>query len=384
MAYAIPGHSGSLLQKRDELTITNNVLMWGHRVVTPASLQDKVKKELHACHFGSGHMKALARSYVWWPNIDGELESEVAACQMCQQHARAPPRTAVHPWPWPTRPWLRLHIDYAGPINVLMLLIAVDAHSKWIDVTPVRNATTEATIASLRLLFAAQGLPEVLISDNGALFTSAEFDVFCKRNGIRHLRIPPYHPASNGLTERAVETVKAGLRKQQDGDLHQKLARFLLNYRRTPQSTTGISPAELLLGRRLRTRLDLLRPSLTSTVEAKQEKWPGMNRRERDIPEDADVMTRNYGQGNTWLPGTVVEKRSPHSVVVKTPAGVLHRHPNQLRIMNALASKPAHNDEDDWLDIPAQHTDPPAPTSPPPPSLRRSQRQCHPPERLNL
>jgi hypothetical protein len=129
--------------------------------------------------------------------------------------------------------------------------------------------------------------------------------------------------------------------------LHQKLARFLLNYRRTPQSTTGISPAELLLGRRLRTRLDLLRPSLTSTVEAKQEKWPGMNRRERDIPEDADVMTRNYGQGNTWLPGTVVEKRSPHSVMVKTPAGVFHRHPDQLRIMNALANKPTHNDEDD-------------------------------------
>jgi hypothetical protein len=83
MAYAITGHSGSLLQKRDELTITNDVLMWGHRVVTPASLQDKVKKELYAGHFGSGHMKALARSYVWWPNIDGELESEVAACQMC-------------------------------------------------------------------------------------------------------------------------------------------------------------------------------------------------------------------------------------------------------------------------------------------------------------
>jgi transposase InsO family protein len=91
-----------------------------------------------------------------------------------------------------------------------MLLIVVDAHSKWIDITPVRNATTEATIASLRLLFAAQGLPEVLISDNGTPFTSAEFDVFCKRNGIRHLRIPPYHPASKGLAERAVETVKAG------------------------------------------------------------------------------------------------------------------------------------------------------------------------------
>ena len=97
----------------------------------------------------------------------------------------------------------------------MMLLIVVDAHSKQIEAIPTRNATTEATIAALRLLFAAQGLPEVLVSDSGTPFTALEFRTFCNMNGIRHLRIPPYHPVSNGLAERAVTTVKSGINKQQ-------------------------------------------------------------------------------------------------------------------------------------------------------------------------
>ena len=78
-----------------------------------------------------------------------------------------------------------------GPVNGMMLSIVVDAHSKLIEAIPTRNATIEATIAALRLLFAAQGLPEVLVSENGTLFTPLKFLTFCNMNGIRHLRIPP-------------------------------------------------------------------------------------------------------------------------------------------------------------------------------------------------
>jgi transposase InsO family protein len=327
----LPGNLTPFYKKRDELAMTNDTLMWGQRVVIPQKLQSQVKTELHSGHFGSGHMKALARSYVWWPNMDDELEAEVAACQVCQQHAHDPPRTAVHPWPWPTQPWLRLHIDFAGPVEGLMLLIVVDAHSKWIEALPMRQATSQSTITALRLLFATHGIPEVLVSDNGTCFTSAEFMTFCEMNKIRHLRIPPRHPASNGLAERAVQTVKEGLRKQQGSDIHCRLAKFLLSYRTTPQSTTGVTPAELLMKRRLRTRLDLLRPSLSSTVEAKQEKWPGVDRRERVFQPGDNVYVRNYGQGDAWLPGTVVDKRSSTSMGVQCDRGLVHVHADQAR-----------------------------------------------------
>jgi transposase InsO family protein len=393
----IPGHLMAYYKKRDELTITRDILLWGHRVVVPAALQGRVKQELHMGHFGCSHMKALARSYVWWPNIDNELEAEVAACETCQQMARDPPRTAVRPWPWPTQPWCRLHIDHAGPIDGKWLLIIIDAHSKWIEAVPVSHATAESTVTSLRHIFASHGLPEVIVSDNGTPFTSLVFAKFCKNNGIRHLRSPPYHPASNGLAERAVGTVKTGLGKlaidtvtaglqQQQGDtLQQRLDRFLLAYRRTPQSTTGVAPAELLMNRTLRTRLDLLRPSLASTVIKKQEKWPAVNKRDRSFDVDDSVWTRNYSNGNPWIRGSILNKSSPHSIVVQTENGAVHRHPDQLRSDTTrtgtqMPSQPLA-DDDDWLPITNTTASGNQATLNP---LRRSQRQRHEPDRLNL
>ena len=110
-------------------------------------------------------------------------------------------------------------------------------------------------------------------SDNGTAFTSSEFQEFLRSNGIEHLRSAPYHPSSNGLAERAVQTVKAGV-KRLKGSLEVRLSRFLFKYRVTPQATTGIAPAELLMGRRLRTHLDLLFPTVQERVQGKQrEQW---------------------------------------------------------------------------------------------------------------
>ena len=75
-----------------------------------------------------------------------------------------------------------------------MLLVLIDAHSKWLEAVPVVRATAEATTSALRHIFATHGLPEVIVSDNGSQFTAAEFENFCKMNGIRHLRTPPFHP----------------------------------------------------------------------------------------------------------------------------------------------------------------------------------------------
>ena len=125
-------------------------------------------------------------------------------------------------------------------------------------------ATSYATIEELRRMFAAHGLPEVLVSDNGTVFSSGEFLEFTKRNDIRHVKTAPYHPSSNGQVERAVQTFKEAIEKNSTDSLPTRVSRFLFNYRNTPHSTTGVSPAELLLRRRPRTHLSLLIPSLTS------------------------------------------------------------------------------------------------------------------------
>ena len=102
----------------------------------------------------------------------------------------------------------------------------------------------------------------MLVSDNGTNFFSQEFAEFTHRNGIKHVTSVPAHPASNGLAERAVKTFKNGLSRMKKGSIIDKLSRFLFSYRNTPHSTTGSTPVELLMGRRLRSTLDLIKPDL--------------------------------------------------------------------------------------------------------------------------
>jgi len=130
-----------------------------------------------------------------------------------------------------------------------MLLVIIDAHSKWLEVYITNAATSAVTIEKLRDAFSRFGLPEMIVSDNGTCFTSEEFQQFLKANGIRHARSAPYHPATNGLAERAMQTVKEGLKKAVEGSLQTKLSKFLLQYRLLPHTTTGMSPSELLIGR---------------------------------------------------------------------------------------------------------------------------------------
>ena len=142
-----------------------------------------------------------------------------------------------------------MHADYAGPFMGHMFLILVDAHSKWMEIHLTKSATLFVTNEKMRSTFATFGLPEQLVTDNGPSFTSAEFQQFMQSNGIHHIRTLPYHPASNGLAERAVQTFKTGMKKLREGTLGTQLSRFLFHYDTTPHATTGQPPAELMFGR---------------------------------------------------------------------------------------------------------------------------------------
>ena len=154
-------------ERRNELTVHQGCILWGIRVVISNKLQDRVLEELHDSHLGVVKMKALARSYVWWPNISGQLEELAKGCDGCQLNQRMPTKAPLHPWEWATAPWQRLHIDFASPFQNSMFLVVVDAHSKWPEVIPLSSTTTSKTIEVLRDLFARFGIPEQIVSDNG-------------------------------------------------------------------------------------------------------------------------------------------------------------------------------------------------------------------------
>ena len=147
------------------------------------------------------------------------------------------------------------------PFQGHYFLVLIDAHSKWIEAFPATSPSSTVTIELLRPVFAQFGTPETVVSDNGSYFVSEDFQLFLKANGIKQITSAPYHPSTNSLAEKAVQIVKKGLKKIIDGLIKSRLARILLAYRTTLHSTTGNTPAKLLLGRNLRTRLDLLKPN---------------------------------------------------------------------------------------------------------------------------
>ncbi len=104
---------------------------------------------LHEGHPGCTRMKALARSFVWWPGIDGDLEGRVKECHQCQLTRYTPAQAPLYPWEFSSAPWERLHADFAGPFLGRTFLVVVDAFSKWLEVFPLSTATSATTIDKL-------------------------------------------------------------------------------------------------------------------------------------------------------------------------------------------------------------------------------------------
>ena len=176
----------------------------------------------------------------------------------------------------------------------------------------MRSRTSAATSVKLREIFATHGLLETIVSDNGLNFTSAEFENFLSKNGIKHTRVSPYHPASNGQAERAVGAFREGVEKIEEGTMQDTLSRFLLKYRTTPYTTTGVSPAELLIKRKLRTKFDLIVPNTASLVRQKQEhqkQTHDHHAKHRNFEASDPVFIKDFSSPKSWQKGTVVQAR---------------------------------------------------------------------------
>ena len=100
-----------------------------------------------------------------------------------------------------------------------MYLLVIDAYSKGMDVHIMKSTTTAATIEKLREISVTHGLPENIVSDNCPVSSSAEFEDYLAKNGIKHTKVSPYHPASNGQAERAVRVFKEGMEKMEGGNM---------------------------------------------------------------------------------------------------------------------------------------------------------------------
>lgn len=326
----------SLYNKRQELTTEKGCLFWGLRAVIPESMRDLMLRELHATHLGIVKIKMFARSYIWWPNIDRDIENYVKDCKICLINLKKPPFTPLTTWPWPDKAWSRIHCDFAGPFYGNMYLIVVDAHSKWPEIINFKsNTKAYRLIEEFRVLFSRFGLPLHCVTDGGPQFKSVEFQNFLKNNGVKHSFSPPYHPATNGAAENFVQTFKDKVDKIVKGgkSLEKAINMFLFDYRSIEHCTTKRSPAYLVYKKEIRTRFDLLRPNVSETVAEKQREQilaRSGNRKVELSPGDQVMMDDFSVRTDKRSSGQIVKQTSPSTYIVSNDKGTYKRHIDQI------------------------------------------------------
>lgn len=283
-------------------------------------------------------MKNLARAYIYWPNIDKQIENFVKTCSRCALAGKSPCKTLLHSWPIPFKPWERIHIDYAE-FKTSNFLIIVDAYSKWPEIIRTSISTSSKTISILSSIFSRFGSPNQIVSDNGTQFTSELFQRFCNLNGIEHVRTSPYSPMSNGQAERFVDSFKRIMKKLDGaGNLDENLELFLHNYRITPNENcpSSKSPAELFLNRKIRTIFDLLSPSILSSTTRNLEMENSFNKkhgaRSRKFTINDTVYVQIHRNNSwQWEEGVIIAKIGNVNYVVQTENRNVRAHCNNIK-----------------------------------------------------
>ncbi|CAL1672098.1 unnamed protein product [Lasius platythorax] len=149
----------------------------------------------------------------------------------------------------------------------------VGADTKWPEVKEMGSSMSAATvIKNFREALATHGILNIIVFDNGTGFVAIEVKEYLQRHGVKFVQLAPLHPALNGLAERMVQTLKHQLKKIPAQEWQVELANILMALRTTPCATTGKSPAELLMRRRLRTLLDKFHPETSQTVKGRERK----------------------------------------------------------------------------------------------------------------
>ena len=316
---------------REELAIVDDesspLVIKGHRI----EQREEILQQLHIGHFGIEKTKQRARDAVYWPRLNTDIESLITRCSICQEHQWAPQKEPMVNRPIPTRPFQMVAVDLFECDGKHYLSLQ-DYYSRYIEVE--RLYSTRASF--MKGIMARHGIPEQVFSDNGPQFSCAEFAKFANTWGFVHSTSSPRYPQSNGLAEKAVQTAKRIVMKATASGRDPYIA--LLEYRTTPISDCGKSPAPLLMSRRLRSILpstpaslqpDLVNPEdIQLRFEEKQDKQKTVydrNARTRASISVGDQILMRKNSGGYQSAVVTRKTDAPRSYNVRTKDGAIYR-----------------------------------------------------------
>lgn len=354
--------------KRNSLACENGCLFYGERIVIPFEFRKKMLGLLHEAHVGVVRMKALARTYLWWPGIDLDVENWCKCCSACQSFEKKKSEKELSEWPKTSFPFERVHIDFFS-LEKSTFLIMADSFSKWLEVFQMGKTGAIETIDKMMSVVDTFGYPVEIVSDNGPPFSSREFHNFWESRNVKITHSPPFHPQSNGFGEVSVKIAKQALKKMvvdselRNVSLKTRVSNFLRKYRNTPTTTTGKSPAEMIFSFKSRTVFDMINnKSIPSRVVASP--IITSNPYSNDKIENCDkivsqdkICNPNHSRDNhkpieyrvkevvsfqnvyknhvNWKPAIIVKKISKSIYLVDLNGYVKKAHVRQLRKTNS-------------------------------------------------
>ena len=370
---------------KDEISVIDGLLMRDSRLIIPKKLRQNILELIHRGHQGITKCRARARESVWWPKISDDIEETIRRCTICTKELKER-HEPLMPSDFPERPWQKVGMDLFYLKNDWYLVVS-DYYSRYPEVVKLSSMTAEVIVNHCKSLFARHGVPEEVRSDNGPQFKKLNTSLFTKfalDYGFRHVTSSPRFSQSNGFVESAVKIVKNLLKKNDDPYVG------LMEYRATPLSN-GYSPAELLMGRRIRTVLPMspikLKPGLVAERKLQEKEGRRIEKQKENYDNRHGVREKSeFQKGQTvWIKdlrtwGRIKEKASsPRSYIVETDRGDFRR--NSFHLTVASGFRYESNDKE-VEDSPAVET--PADSGALHPYHTRSGRMVKEPRRLNL
>jgi hypothetical protein len=349
------------------LSLTSDgLILRKNRIAVPHSLQKRIIELAHEGHQGVNRTKSLLREKVWFPQIDSMVESRILNCIPCQATYDPKQREPLLMTELPSRPWEKVSMDFYGPLpSGHSLLVTKDDYSRFPEVDILASQSASATIPALDKLFASRGVPDVVRTDNGTPFQSADFKAFSEELGFTHRKITPYWPEANGGAERFMRTMGKTVKcaQIQGKPWRKELNKFLRNYRATPHSVTGVAPATLLNGQPLKTKLPEVFPAVEDKVVRDKDKMAKRkmkayaesrrNIKKSDISIGDKVLMKEVRNQGKLVPKfqpdpfEVIERKGP-MVIVKRGEEVKARN---IQHFKRIGSQPdLHNSSNETME----------------------------------
>lgn len=367
--------------------MVNGLLLKQDKIIIPQKMRQEILTRVHEGHLGIEKCKRRARETVFWPGMNRDIESLISRCVTCQKYRNKQIKEPMVIAETPTAPWHKVGMDLFHAKGKDYLVV-IDYYSNFPEMALLSNLSSSCVITHVKSIFARHGIPYMVMSDNGPCFSSREWQKFAEQYDFKHVTSSPLYPQSNGKAEKGVHILKQLLKKAADSDSDPYLA--LLSYRTSPLEC-GLSPAELLMNRKLRTTL----PSYT-----KPEKYPKMHqklqrqkvkqklfydRTAKQLPPLVTDDTVRIEDHDGWKTKAIVlEEVAPKSFNVLTENGQVVRR-NRRSLLKTSETYPKITDtQSDREAISPNDTDCIKMNTEREPALRRSAREIKKPQRLDL